>query len=88
MADHRSTVRYLLCPGYVKSKYDGDEHYIGAMRLARLYGVDPRKCGIFEPSWLARSLGLRLDERRYKDLIKLVPRYDGDYTLPSPSEEN
>ena len=86
MADHRLTVRYLLCPGYVKSKYDGDEHYIGAMRLARLYGVDPRECEIFEPRpWWPASF-YRQDERRYKDLIKLVPRYDGDYTLPSPRD--
>ena len=31
--------KYVLCPGYVRSQFDGDEHYINERQLADLYGV-------------------------------------------------
>lgn len=37
-------MRYVLHPGYVTSKNDGDQHFIGGPRLAQLYGVDIRQC--------------------------------------------
>lgn len=36
--------KYLLWPSWVKSKTDGDEHFIGARHLAQLHGVDLREC--------------------------------------------
>lgn len=36
--------RYVLHPGYVVSAFDGQEHFVGGPRLARLYGVDIRQC--------------------------------------------
>ena len=36
-------IQVLLCPGYVTSKNDGDEHYITAGQLKKLYRLDPNK---------------------------------------------
>ena len=66
-------LKYLVCPGEVISKTDGDIHYISADRLIRLYNVDPREC-LIKPkrgtSWTA-PVGL----------ITLTPRFDGDYKI-------
>jgi hypothetical protein len=69
-----SEKRYLLCPGYVTSKNDGQRHFINAYELTRLYGVDPRECVAVphnRPGWLPPE-----------GLIPLSPRYDGNYRLP------
>jgi len=68
---------YLVVPGYITSKADGDLHYVNANELIRLYGVDPRECVIWKnpPSWIT--------EPYIKGLIVLNPRYDGDYSLES-----
>lgn len=68
--------RYVLHPGWVYSKNDGDRHFIGGPRLARLYGVDIRQC-VFG------------DVPQYSELpgdIHLRPRRDGNYTLPANPE--
>lgn len=66
-----SRVRYVLCPGMVISRNDGQQHYIGAMALARLYGVDPKECEIFEPAaWWPRSFW-EMAEERSRGLLKL-----------------
>lgn len=65
---------YVLCPGEVMSKNDGQVHFVSARRLADLYGVDYRKCKVSRPN-----------EPGYRDQpgdIFLHPRYDGDYSLP------
>ena len=64
--------RYLLCPGYVISRHDGDKHYIGPGALAKLYGVDLRECVV-----LGRG------QKPGRALIPLRPRENGDYTLPA-----
>lgn len=69
------TPKYLLCPGYIRSKKDGQVHYVGASDLMRLYNVDPRECVIFHHK--AEHNHSRMDS-----LIKLYPKYNGDYTLP------
>lgn len=80
-------VKYILCPGYIISNYDGQQHYIGAMQLARLYGVDLRECEIYEPApWWPTSF-YKWAEECHRDLIKLRPRYDGDYSLPKRERE-
>lgn len=73
-------VRYVLCPGMVTSRYDGQDHYVSARQLARLYGVDMKLCVIFATN-PGRSLSE--DRSRYPGLIFLGPRYNGDYTLPT-----
>jgi hypothetical protein len=63
--------RYVLHPGYVRSISDGQEHFVGGQRLARLYGVPLRDC-VF------------CDEPDYRELpgdIHLRPRSDGDYSF-------
>lgn len=69
-------IKYVVFPGKVISKNDGDEHYIGAKKLMQLYGVSQRECLVISPN----------DPRRrdydFGDLIELFPQYDGDYTLP------
>jgi hypothetical protein len=78
-------MKYVVCPGGVISKNDGQKHYIGPMQLIKLYGVDPRECEIYEPAeWWPTSY-YRMAEERHRGLKKLVPRYSGDYSL---HEEN
>jgi hypothetical protein len=66
-------VKYALCPGYVRSKTDGDLHYISAPRLAQLYGVQMSECIVYTPE--------RERTERMDDLVFLQPRYHGDYSL-------
>ena len=75
--------KYVVCPGKVTSKNDGQEHYIGPVQLMRLYGVDSRECEIYEPApWWPQSY-YREAEKRQQGIIRLYPRYGGDYSLPS-----
>jgi hypothetical protein len=67
-------IKYAVYPGYVISKNDGDEHYIGARQLMRLYGVSQRECRIFDKHH--HHLNSAAD-----GLIALYPRFDGNYTL-------
>ena len=79
----RRIARYVLCPGYVRSRNDGQRHYVGPMDLARLYGVRIEQCEIYEPAqWWPESY-YRMAEERIRGLIKLAPRWDGNYTVPN-----
>ena len=74
--------KYVVCPGNIVSRNDGDTHYIGPYQLMRLYGVDPNECEIYEPAlWWSESY-YKMEEKRYQGMIKLKPRYDGNYLLP------
>ncbi|MGR8931942.1 MAG: hypothetical protein ACU836_15015 [Gammaproteobacteria bacterium] len=70
--------KYVLCPGFIFSKNDGDRHYISARKLAELYHVSMNEC-VVKPD---------MDDPRYKgwrppeDAIELNPKYNGNYTLP------
>ena len=73
--------KYVICPGEVTSKIDGQRHYIGPMRLIQLYGVDQKECEIYEPaSWWPESY-YRMAEERQVGLLRLGPRCDGNYEL-------
>lgn len=68
---------YVLVPGYVTSKYDGDIHYITARELQRLYQVDPANC-------VEAPIGRGAEYwEPPNDAIYLYPRHDGDYSLPA-----
>jgi hypothetical protein len=69
--------KYLLMPGYIRSAHDRDWHYIGAGRLAELYGVPMSECVVHK-----RGLSLRL----YPGLIHLSPSLIGRYELPKAKE--
>lgn len=73
--------RYVLCPGIVTSKSDGQRHYVGPAQLARLYGVPFSECVIF-PQEYAQVRGW-LDP---PGAVYLRPRYDGDYSLPDGAQ--
>jgi len=64
---------YILHPGKIISKNDGQEHYISAGALTELYGIRLDQCVIFEKA------------RRYSyppDWIHLWPDFSGEYMLP------
>ena len=63
--------KYVLCPGVVTSESDGQWHYIGAARLARLYGVSLGECEVWNDRFHENT-----------SLTVLAPRYDGNYQLP------
>lgn len=65
--------KYMLHPGWVTSKHDGDRHYINARRLADLYRVSLGQC---------LSACTPEGQANREPLIDLYPSYDGDYTLP------
>ncbi len=77
------TARYLLCPGLVRSRTDGDRHYVSARQLAHLYGVSMDECLVLpnDNEWASRMKSRYLLART--DLIHLMPRSNGDYTLPA-----
>lgn len=66
-------MRYVLHPGYVTSKNDGQEHFIGGPRLAQLYGVDIKQC----------VFGDVPEYREQEGDVHLWPDYHGIYALPS-----
>jgi hypothetical protein len=74
--------RYLLCPGDVQSRTDGQVHYVPALQLVHLYGVQLSDCIILpgnrtpmdrrlREAWLARAAA--------GEIVALWPREDGDY---------
>ena len=82
--------RYLLCPGWVTSRTDGDRHYVGASQLAMLYGVSMAECMVLpDPSSFENAMrrSLLLDRMVHGELIPLSPRKDGDYKLPKSTQE-
>lgn len=77
--------RYLLCPGMVTSRTDGDQHYVDAHVLALLYGVRMDECVVL-PYRSANPIDQRNRERLISsadrgELIALRPRYDGNYDM-------
>lgn len=64
----------MLHPGYVRSRHDGDLHYVGVPQLLHLYKV-PRRAW-----WRTWAPGLWCG--RYVRHVHLYPRADGRYFLP------
>jgi hypothetical protein len=74
--------RYLLRPSSVVSKSDGEVHHIGAAELARLHGVDVRRCVVIpEGEEWPRGMGPLHTEalREAAGLKLLTPSYHGNY---------
>lgn len=79
------TARYLLCPGEVRSGFDGDWHHVGSAQLAALYGVPMAECVVLpSPTPGDRTRAALLSRADTGDLVSLRPRADGDYRLPRP----
>lgn len=71
--------RYLVIPGTVTSKDDGEHHFVSASELMKLYGVDPAECTIVRRN-VIEGIEISLDGHP-KNLIQLSPREDGNYSL-------
>lgn len=65
--------RYILHPCFVRSRADGDRHYVGVEALLRLYSV-PRDAIVV----VAGDLGFR----DAPGDVHLYPRSSGNYRLP------
>lgn len=73
--------KYVLHPGIVQSRNDGQLHHIGTLQLARLYGVPMSECWTYSKS-PRRRLSAELD-----GLIHLFPRHGEDYAQTIEHEE-
>lgn len=65
--------KYLILPGFVKSRNDGQRHFISAGQLMRLYKVHPSECIVWTQEGAAEGYP--------EHLRRLAPRYSGDYQL-------
>ena len=79
-------LKYAIQPGHVRSKVDGDVHYINARTLMQLYKVDPRECLVIDPKDDARLYEHQTQCAEEQKLIHLRPCFDGNYVLPKPTE--
>lgn len=85
------TKQYLLCPGTVRSATDGQRHYIPAEELARLYNVPMNRCVVLpdrDTPWEILDRMRYLDKLSKGELLKLVPRANGNYVLPTGLHRN
>lgn len=62
---------YVLHPGEIRSRTDGQVHFIGFMQLVELYGLAPQMC--IDAS-CATGFCREIDTE-----VNLYPRYDGKY---------
>lgn len=69
---------FLVVPGPVISRTDGQRHYVAAHRLMDLYGVQRSECVIVTNAFLYK---------KYEGCYLLTPQYDGDYSLPDVDED-
>lgn len=88
------TKKYILCPGWITSISDGDEHFIRASVLADLYGVRFAECHVWpcEEREKGYDTPHAMSPERFKQLICLHPqRFCQDYdilpTLDDPMVE-
>lgn len=71
--------KYAIIPGYVKSQYDGQVHYVDAPQLMRLYGVRRDDCIIVHKE---------LPTQYPTHYIPLAPREDGAYKPVTCKRDN
>ena len=65
--------RYVVVSGWVRSRYDGDVHFIPAHRVAQLYKVNPLECHFCDAPESYRGLP--------DGLIVLGPDSTGKYQI-------
>lgn len=68
--------RYVVYPGEVRSKADGQVHFVCAADLIRLYEVDHRECIVHRQRQVYDRGYI---EPTYPGMIPLTPRGDGKY---------
>ena len=64
--------KYLLVPGWIKSRRDGQSYFLCASELAHRYQLKPGEFRVYR-EWAG------IDPTLY---TVLTPRHDGNYTLP------
>jgi hypothetical protein len=74
--------KYVILPGYVRSRTDNDLHYVNSSMLIALYKVDPKECVILGLDCTQEERLDVFDLAKKEKLIFLGPRYDGNYQLP------
>lgn len=67
-------MNYVIHSEWVRSKNDGQEHFISFSPLVRLYGLDPKDCVEWNYDNPRTWLG-----RKELDYIHLYPKYNGNY---------
>lgn len=65
--------KYLVIGGRVGSRKDDDVHYVSALRLCELYGLDPSDPDVRLTDESNPALPF------LRGYVKLRPRYDGNY---------
>lgn len=65
-------IKYAVHPGQVKSKSDGDIHFITAHQLVNLYGLPAAETKVITERDEARGL-------QWDGLEHFYPRMDGNY---------
>lgn len=70
-------IKYIVRPGFVYSRNDGQRHFVGFGQLVKLYHVNPRECLYDDHKGSLLGYG----ERFLKDLTILHPRRDGNYSV-------
>lgn len=66
-----SRIKYILYPGTIISKSDGQKHYVAAEQLSDLYDVPLSDCIVVQPHRLESYRGMKEEGR-----IKLYPQYN------------
>lgn len=74
-------MKYVVVGDYVRSKKDGQLHYVNARTLCDLYKIDWRECKLFETIDRTFNTQFHAYMRQYPKLQVLTPRYKGDYSL-------
>lgn len=77
-------IRYAVCPGYVISKSDRQQHFISATQLMRLYNLPANECLVLDTdAYFNRATSEKLKgyTKDFLDTLQwLTPSYDGNYT--------
>ena len=73
--------KYVLHPGPIRSKVDGDWHTITARQLAFLYGLRLEDCYVVPHVQYTSiySISIPPYPGRYEDYIHLFPLFEGNY---------
>jgi len=66
-------IKYIILPGWIRSKSDRQLHFITHDMLIHLYGLNRDECIIINNIYLLTL------SNKYKHLPILEPRYNGDY---------
>lgn len=67
--------RIFVHPGWVRSKNDGDRHFIGFMQLCQLFKLNPGECINMHDPANEYGHGSQDGDRHY------FPLYNGNYPL-------